>query len=70
MGQGSKKQTKGLFQARSPAIGGRAGVYHVDYLTSVNQEIPDWNFIIPLLEESETTIRLQTKFWCADLGVT
>ena len=39
-GQGSQKEKKGLFQARSP-FGRRVGVYHVDYLTSVDQEIPN-----------------------------
>ena len=41
VGQGSHKQKKGLFQAGSTSFGGKAGVYHADYLTSVDEKISD-----------------------------
>lgn len=42
-------------------------VYHVDYLTSDDQEIPDWLVKITFLEEPETAIRLGTKSWFSDM---
>lgn len=49
-------------------LGGSAGVYHADYLISVDQEIPD-RFIILLLGEDEAAIRLHRKSWFAVWGL-
>ena len=44
------------------SLKGRQGSYQADCLTSAAQDIPDW-FKISLLEEAETAIRLDIKFW-------
>ena len=54
--QGARKllvrEKNGLFRARSPSFEGRAAVYHADYLTSADREIPDWQVKFTLLQLS------------------
>lgn len=48
---------------------GKAGVYLVDYLTHLGQEIPGRWVKAAFLGEAETTIRLGIKSQCADMGL-
>lgn len=43
------------------------GVDQVVYLTSTDQEIPDWLVNLTFLEEVETAISLGIKSWYADV---
>ena len=44
------------------------GVCQVDYLTSADQEVPDWPVKLPFLGEVETAFRLGIKSQFSDVG--